>query len=219
MFSESFFGKVFSVPLSGSSAVAFFAHSLPGIVNTKIFAGKKMPSFAMSFGFTKFSRFLNAGEKSGELFGRKNFFNRKPPFNPADNGAARYIQLSNPLTNRFCNPVMGNKSIIPSVISLCSNGRPAAIFGGIPKFVINSIKAHSLRRITHVSKKVFKTFIPSIANFYSFGPVMLKGFMLRITAPSFHMIPNGISSRCRCAVSFFHVSNLSKVGGSLEFQR
>lgn len=115
-------------------------------------------------------------------------------------------KLSTPLRVREGFSVVGNASIVVSIVGLRSRISPSTVLLEVPTICVDSVDTHSFRTFPHVIKEILEAFNPSVANSYANSAVVAIACVFGIAASFLHALPNTVRSRIseamRC-VSFY----------------
>lgn len=123
-------------------------------------------------------------------------------------------QCGSPLGDCHRLPVKLNPRIVAPVAVLILHSCPAAIFGGVPKFIVASIQREANGTLAHVGEKAFKAVQPLRTDRNSSAPVIRVARMLRIQAPLLHGSPYVVRRSFR-ATRCMTMSNRSCLVGAV----
>ena len=184
--------------------------SLFGELQSRVFGGIFMPSFAMG------SRLLSSGvgfatqpqpRKVGHQGLRQYFFGRQSGVIPRKERIYLYAQAFRPLRCGQRQSFMRNSDVNVPIVGLFFTSRPTAIFGAIRAIVINAIQRVFGRPFTYIVHKVFKV-VPSFADVNSALSIAGKRRMARVVASLFNCLPQNVNRRSCFAMCSFHMANV-----------
>jgi hypothetical protein len=184
--------------------------SLFGKLQSGVFGGVLMPSFAMGSGLLPLSVGFAAQRQPRKIAHqdlRQHFLGRQSGVIPPEKRIDVYAQAFRPLHSGQRQSFMRDSDVSVPVIGLLFAGRPTAIFWAVWAIIINAIKRVSGRPFAQIVHKIFKV-VPPFANVNSTLSIAVKCRVARVVAPLFNCLPQNVNGRLCFAVCSFHTTSV-----------
>lgn len=196
--------------LTATSLAVPRGSSLFGELQSRVFGGIFMPSFAMGSGLLSPSvGFATQFQprKVGHQGLRQYFFGRQSGVIPRKKRIHLYAQAFRPLRCGQRQPFMRNSDVNVPIVGLLFASCPTTIFGAVRAIVINAIQRIAGRSFADICHKVFKV-VPPFAKVNSTLPIAVKCRVARVVAPLFNCLPQNVNRRSCFAVCSFHATSV-----------
>ena len=138
--------------------------------------------------------YKKASRRFMKSFIDKGFFNRPSEMDyPSMQCALIDAELSGPASHGVCLPVVSNKTVRSSVVSLHHSVSPSAVAFAVPKVIVDPIKGFGFGRVAHIEQKRVKRVKPSFAHSNSTPPIPSPVFVGFVGASFDHAVPDAKS--------------------------
>lgn len=184
--------------------------SLFGELQSRVFGGIFMPSFAMGSGLLPSSIGFATQRQPRKVAHqglRQHFFGRPSCVISAKQRVDMDVQTLRPLHSGQRQSVMRNANVGLPVVRLLFTGRPAAILGAVGAVIVNAIQRVAGWAFAHIGHKVFKS-VPSLADVNSALPIAVKRRITRVVASLLNCLPQNVCGRLCFAVCSFHTTSV-----------